>query len=99
MTLFDPTSRYYNLSTATYTDDNGNVFAYVTRRFLPQGEKLPLLVELSVTAGDRLDLMAHRTLGDPLAFWRIADANNALHPWDLLDDIGRSIRVPVPQPG
>ncbi|MGH2538027.1 MAG: hypothetical protein ACRDHL_11580 [Candidatus Promineifilaceae bacterium] len=96
--MFDPSSRYYNLETATYVEEaTGRGVAYLRRRFLPQGEKMPLLLELPVTAGDRLDLMAFRALGDPLAFWRIADANNALHPWDLLAESGRSLRVPVPQ--
>ena len=96
--MFDPTSRYYNLPTATFTDEaTGETVTYVLRRFLPQGGQMPLLAELSITAGDRLDLMAYRALGDPLAFWRIADANNALHPWDLLTETGRTLRVPVPQ--
>jgi hypothetical protein len=97
MPNFDPSSRYAGLETATYTAPGGQPVTYVTRRFLPQGEKLALLAEAPVNAGDRLDLLAYRTLGDPLQFWRIADANNALHPWDLLDRPGRSLRVPVPQ--
>jgi hypothetical protein len=96
--MFDPTSRYYRLATATHTDPaTGRTVTYVLRRFLPQGERMPLLLELPIVDGDRLDLMASRALGDPLAFWRIADANNALHPWDLLAETGQTLRVPVPQ--
>lgn len=96
--MLDPTSRYYRLDTATYTDPaTARAVTYVLRRFLPQGERMPLLLEAAIIDGDRLDLMANRTLGDPLAFWRIADANNALHPWDLLAETGRTLRVPVPQ--
>ena len=95
--MFDPTSRYYNLEEATYERADGEEVRYVRRRFCPQGEALPLLVEVTVEDGDRLDLITARTLGDPLQFWRVCDANDALYPFDLLDESGRILRVPVPQ--
>lgn len=67
------------------------------RRFLPRGEKQPLLVEVMITKGDRLDLIAARTLGDPEQFWRICDANNAMNPFLLMAEPGRTLRVAVPQ--
>jgi hypothetical protein len=96
--MFDQTSRYYNLETADYVRGDGQSIAYVRRRFLPKGESLPLLVMVSVVQGDRLDLIAARTLGDPEQFWRICDANNAMDPQELTSRPGSSIRVPVPQP-
>jgi nucleoid-associated protein YgaU len=48
-------------------------------------------------ASDRLDLIAARTLGDPLLFWRIADANLALDPFDLVEP-GRALTVPLLRP-
>jgi hypothetical protein len=95
--MFDPTSRYYDLEEATYTRKDGEAVRYVRRRFCPQGQAMPLLVEVTVTDGDRLDLLAARTLGDPLQFWRVCDANNALNPFDLMTEIGDNLRVPVPQ--
>ncbi len=95
--MFDFTSRYAKLETATFTTQDGEKVAYVRRRFLPAGESLPLLAEVSLQAGERLDLFAFRILGDPLAFWRIAEANNAINPFDLEQD-GTILRVPVPQP-
>lgn len=95
--MFEPTSRYYNLETAMLTTPDGRVLAYKRRRFLPQGDTLPLLVEVTSTEGDRLDLIAARTIGDPEQFWRICDANNALNPFDLTAEPGRTLRVPVPQ--
>ncbi len=95
--MFDPTSRYYQLEQATYTRADGTEVRYVRRRFCPPGAALPLLVAVVVTEGDRLDLITARTLGDPLQFWRVADANNALYPFDLLAEVGRELRVPVPQ--
>lgn len=95
--MFDYTSRYYNLETAKLTTPDGRIVAYVKRRFLPQGKNMLLLEEISVTAGDRLDQITARTLGDPLQFWRVCDANNAMNPVDLTAEIGQKIRVPVPQ--
>jgi nucleoid-associated protein YgaU len=58
---------------------------------------MPLLVEVTVTEGDRLDLITARTLGDPEQFWRICDANNTMHPAALTAQPGQRVRVPVPQ--
>lgn len=96
--MFEQSSRYYNLETATHTTIDGRTLAYKRRRFLPRGENMPLLGEIVVAQGDRLDLMAARTLGDPLHFWRICDANNAMNPPDLTEEPGVTLRIPVPQP-
>ena len=95
--MFEQRSRYYALEDASITSLDGRVIAYKRRRFLPEGEKMPLLVEVTVTEGDRLDLITARTLGDPEQFWRICDANNAMNPSDLTAETGRVLRVPVPQ--
>jgi hypothetical protein len=96
--VFDYTSRYYQIGEATYTAADGREVAYKRRRFLPPGASLPLLAEATVAQGERLDLVAFRTLGDPLQFWRIADANDAVNPFDLEEPSGQTLRVPVPQP-
>ena len=95
--MFEPTSRHSALETVTLTAADGRMVAYTRRRFLPQGEDMPLLVEVTVAQGDRLDLITARTLGDPEQFWRVCDANNAMSPPDLTAEIGRTLRVPVPQ--
>jgi hypothetical protein len=95
--MFEHTSRYYHLETRVYEAPDGRVIAYKRRRFSPQGESLPTLAEVRVHIGDRLDLISARTLGDPEQFWQICDANNALNPFGLTDEIGRVVRVPVPQ--
>ena len=97
--MFNYTSRYYNLETVKLTLPDGREAVYKRRRFLPKGSSMPLLVEVSVTEGDRLDLITARTLGDPEHFWRVADANDAMNPFDLTAETGRVLRVPVPQPG
>lgn len=95
--MFEPTSRYYALEDVSLTIPDGRIITYKRRRFLPEGEKMPLLVEVTVAEGDRLDLITARTLGDPEQFWRICDANNAMNPSDLTAETGRVLRVPVPQ--
>ncbi len=95
--MFETNSRYASLETATFTGPDGKTITYVRRRFLPQGESQPLLVEVTVSEGDRLDTIAARTLGDPEQFWRICDANNAMNPFDLVAEPGAVLRVTVPQ--
>jgi hypothetical protein len=98
--MFDHTSRYYNIETTTLTLPGGHMVSYVRRRLLPQGDQLPLLAEVSVTRGERIDAVSNRTLGDPLAFWRICDANNAMDPQQMLEDVSAdaSQRLRIPQP-
>lgn len=52
----------------------------------------------AVAEGDRLDLIAQRYLGDPLAYWLIADANPALDADELTDlrTVGAVLVIPVP---
>lgn len=96
--MFDPTSRYANVDTTTSVQPDGRIVAYKRRRFLPRGESLPLLAELRVGQGERLDVLTARALGDAEQFWRICDANNAMYPPDLVADPAQRVRVPVPGP-
>jgi hypothetical protein len=95
--VFDHTSRYYTLDVATHALPDGRAVSYVRRRILPQGRSLPLLAEVPVSQGERIDLVAHRTLGDALAYWRVCDANDAMDPAELTAEPGRLLRVPLPQ--
>jgi hypothetical protein len=95
--MFQYTSRYYSLETAVFVAPDGREVRYVRRRFLPQGDAMPLLAEITVTQGDRLDLIAYRTLGDPEQFWRVGDANNAMNPLELTEEPGRKLRIADPQ--
>jgi gamma-glutamyltranspeptidase/glutathione hydrolase len=36
-------------------------------------------------------------LGDPEQFWRLCDANAAMHPEELTDAIGRTLRITLPE--
>jgi hypothetical protein len=96
--MLDPTSRYANLGTATYQDTQADrSIAYIPRRFVPKQMGIPAIMEVTVTTHDRLDLIAARTLGPPDQYWRICDANNAMNPFALTDQVGRTLRIVSPQ--
>ena len=90
-------SRYANLPDRELRREDGDRVVYKARRFLPQADRLRLKGEASVRQNDRLDLIAARTLEQPLLFWRIADANDAMDPFELVVRPNRVLRVPVPQ--
>lgn len=93
--MFDPASRYAPLAVKSLAGEDGRTVSYVERRLLPQGASLPVLVRAARQPSERSDLFAARTLGDPLLFWRIADANDAMDP-DLPDEAGAALAVPLP---
>lgn len=95
--MFEETSRYYPLETVQHITQDGRKIAYKRRRFLPQGAKMPLLLEVQVTRDDRLDLVTAQTLGEPEQFWQVCDANNAMNPADLLAEPIQMLRIPVPE--
>jgi len=94
--MFDYTSRYANLETATLTTSDGHTVTYVRRRFLPPLDTLQVVAEHLVTEGDRLDNVTARSLGDAEQFWRLCDANPILRPEEL-EEIGRRIRITLPE--
>jgi hypothetical protein len=95
--LFTSTSRYYGIDTETLTAADGTTIIYIKRRFLPSVDSFQLLQLYSVNQGDRLDNIAAQLLGDPELFWRIADANGAMRPEDLVDTVGRQLKITLPQ--
>jgi hypothetical protein len=96
--MFDATSRYAAVETVSFKLPDGRTVAYKRRRFLPAGADLAVLAEIAVNQGDRLDLIAARTIGDPLQFWRVCDANDAMDPFELVAQPGALVVIPVPQP-
>lgn len=96
-TLFSPTSRYFGIDTETLNTPDGKTIIYLQRRFLPSPSRFQLLQEHTVVQGDRLDNVAAKYLGDPELFWQIADANGAMRPEELVEKIGRKLRITLPQ--
>lgn len=94
--MFDYTSRYTTIETATLTTADGRTVTYVRRRFLPPLDTLQIIAEVTVSDPDRLDLITARTVGAPEQFWRIGDANVALNPFDLTATPGERVKIPAP---
>jgi hypothetical protein len=96
-TLFAPTSRYYGIDNTTMTGADGRTITYILRRFVPSADRFQLLQEHTVTQDERLDNITARYLGDPELFWRVADANSAMRPEELVEKVGRKLRITLPQ--
>ncbi len=99
--MFDPTSRYHGIETATLavTDADGlpRTIAYKRRRFVPPIAEATRVLEHRFASGERLDTITARYFGDPTQFWQICDANLVLRPKELEEEIGRPIHVALPQ--
>ena len=93
--MFDQSSRYANCENAFMTIGDRKIM-YKKRRFLPQTKDMNVIRQFKVVAGDRLDNISARVLGDPLQFWRICDANNVMNPLELTGQPGNEIRITAP---
>lgn len=96
-TPFVPQSRYDGVALALLQrrpDEPGVV--YVRRRFIPSPNTLTLAARHVVSAQDRPDLLGAKYLGDPLLYWRIADANAVIDPNKLTDTPGRRVDIALP---
>jgi nucleoid-associated protein YgaU len=83
-------SRYANVPVYTVTDARGRTVRALGIRFIPA---TPAGYLHTVTADDRLDLLANTFYRNPEKFWLIADANTAMDPDDLLQP-GQQLRIP-----
>ena len=93
---FPPTSRYHDVEVATVDGPDGRPVKYLRRRFVPDPSTFSTLSEHTVRQGERLDQIAAAAIGDPEAFWRIADANGARAPEELTRTAGRRVRIALP---
>ncbi|MEE9423402.1 MAG: LysM domain-containing protein [Methylococcales bacterium] len=96
-TAFPPNSRYHGVETKVAKLETGETFVYLKRRFVPPPESFALLQLHSVVQGDRLDNLAHKYLGDPEQFWRLCDANSAIRPRMLTENVGQKLRITLPE--
>lgn len=96
-TPFVPQSRYYGVPLAVLQLRPGEPgLAYVRRRFIPAPGTIAIAARHLVAGRDRPDLLGATYLGEPLLYWRIADANAVIDPNELTDSLGRRIDIPLP---
>ncbi len=93
---YGPESRYYGLPVLSLTAPGGSQISYVSRRFIPPPEAFAVLQRYRVQQGDRIDVIAGSTLGNPLSYWQICDANLAIQPADVTAQPGAFIVIPLP---
>ena len=96
---FPTDSRYYGSSTLTYITPTGQAIPYLAPRIVPKGgsPNFATVAQHIVRAGDRVDLIAAKYLGDPLMFWLICDANGAMDPRNLVETPGTTVNITTPQ--
>jgi nucleoid-associated protein YgaU len=90
--MFFKGSRYETVADALYQSPKGRQIAYKRLRLLPDPT---VLQTRTVAAGDRLDLIAFDFYRDPEQYWRICDANRAMRPNELIEEVGRRLRIPL----
>ena len=95
-TPFGPESRYSGVPLALLQQRPGEPgVVYVRRRFIPAPGTLAIAGRHVVAALDRPDSLAAKHFGDPLLYWRIADANAVVDPNELTDTLGRRLDIPL----
>jgi hypothetical protein len=95
-TPFVPQSRYNGVPLGLLQLRPGDPgVVYVLRRFAPAPDTMMMAGRHLVVSMDRPDLLAAKYFGDPLLYWRIADANAVVDPNELIDTIGRRIDIPL----
>ncbi len=96
--MISDSSRYAKIPLKRRVDENGREVVYIARRMLPKPESLMIAGQETVGTADRLDHIAHRAYGDPLQFWRIADATLTFEPEELARSTGRQLKIPMVTP-
>lgn len=94
---FSPGSRYFGVETKSMDLKDFRKVSYVGRRFISQPEAFDLLQEHRIVQNDRMDNIAHQYYGDSEQFWRICDANAAMHPNELTQELGQYIKITMPE--
>jgi hypothetical protein len=92
--MFFRGSRYENIAQGQITRPDGRVIAYARMRFIPATAATPAY---TTRQGDRPDLVAYTTLGDPERFWQLCDANLVQRPADLTAAPGTRLLAPGPR--
>lgn len=93
--MFAINSRYQGIPTAEIELPDGRKVLYIRRRILPDPDALSQIGQRKVRVGERLDGIAFEAFGDAELFWRLADANRAMNPPDIVT-VGATLRITLP---
>lgn len=96
-TSFPASSRYATIETTKLVRPDGSEVPYLKRRFVPDPSRFETLHEHPVAQGERLDNLTAAYIEDPELYWRICDANRAIRPTELTDELGGKIRITLPE--
>ena len=96
---YSPASRYRGVALATLARADGTPIAYGLRRLIPPRREIAIAAVHVVQGGERPDLIAHAAYDEPLLYWRVADGNVVVDPFELSDEVGARIALPVPPTG
>jgi nucleoid-associated protein YgaU len=69
--------------------------AYLGRTLLPLPSTIKQQSTYTIQAGDRIDNVSTKLLGDPLLYWMLLEANGTSNPASLCMHPGRKIIVPA----
>ena len=69
--------------------------AYLGRTLLPLPSTIKQQSTYTIQAGDRIDNVSTKLLGDPLLYWMLLEANGTSDPAALCSNPGRKIIVPA----
>jgi nucleoid-associated protein YgaU len=78
-----------------HADAAADPIVYLGRALLPLSSTFKPQKTYKIQAGDRLDNLSARLLGDPLLYWMLLEANNISVPARLCQTPGTQIVVPA----
>ena len=93
---FAPNSRYAGLAERSLTRPDGTEDRFLARRIIPETAAYVAFDQRRLIGGERIDQIAAEAYGDPLLWWRIADANGDADPGRAGDTPGRVLTLPLP---
>lgn len=89
------TNRTTGRSTSSGGGNADAPVAYLGRTLLPLPSTIKQQSTYTIQAGDRLDNLSYKLLGDPLLYWMLLEANGISDPAVLCAIPGRKIIVPA----
>ncbi len=88
-----PNSRYAHVGESTFSVPDGHVAVYIRRRLLPDPEKVRGGIA-ATRPGERVDLVAARTVGSVTQFYRLCDANGVSDPFEVAEGGNTQVFLP-----